>query len=104
MEEQIRMAEAAMDPPNGVSSRLQSRIYSKLTRLQQEEGPLMPLTENQSEGTPLCRWEAALTLLPSARLQTRNLCAVCMARISAENIEGDGPKWSGCIYKEFCKE
>ena len=103
MEEWIKKAEEAVEVPDPVSSRLQSRVYSTLIRLQQEEGPLKPLSEHQSEGTPICSWEAALSSLPLVSLQTTNLCAVCLARISAEHIEGAGPKWPGCIYTEFCK-
>ena len=47
-------AESAADAAPRVSSRLQSRIFSKLVELEQEQGPLRTLSQSQSAGAKLC--------------------------------------------------
>ncbi len=88
--------------PVAASSRLQSRIYSKLIQLEQEQGPLRVLSESRAAGEKLCIFEAAVAALPSDDLQSRNPCAVCHARIVAERVERALIFWPGCPYAKFC--
>ena len=50
MDEIIRSAEDAASGPATASSRLKSRIFSKLVALEQSEGPLRVLSESRAAG------------------------------------------------------
>lgn len=96
----LQAAEAQV--PVAVSSRLQSRIFSKLIQLEQEQGPLRVLSESRAAGEKLCVFEAVVAALPSTDLQSRNPCAVCHARVVAERVEHAPIFWPGCPYARFC--
>ena len=99
----LRAAESeAADEPR-VSSRLQSRIFSRLIEMQQEQGPLRTLSASRETGEKLCIFEAALAALPSDDLQARNPCAVCHARLLGESVERAPIYWPGCAYAKFCR-
>ncbi len=102
MDDLIRKAEESMDAPLRSSSRLKSRILSRLIRLEQEEGPLRVLSESRDAGAELCVFEHAVALLPSQELQSKNPCAVCHARILGEHVERAPIFWPGCSYSRFC--
>ena len=102
MDDLIRSAEASYDAPERASSRLKSRIFSKLISLQQAEGPLRILSESKASGEQLCVFESAVALLPSEELQSRNPCAVCHARVLGERVENAPIYWPGCAYARFC--
>ncbi len=95
-------AENAADPAPRVSSRLQSRIFSKLIELEQAGGPLRTLSQSRNAGAKLCVFEAAVAALPSEDLQTRNPCSVCHARVLGERVERAPLYWPGCAYSTFC--
>ena len=101
MDDVIRNAQRAA-PSAKASSRLKSRILSKLMALQQSEGPLRILSESRDAGEPLCAFERAVALLPSKVLQSRNPCAVCHARLLGETVEDAPLFWRGCPYARFC--
>ena len=84
------------------SSRLKSRVYSRLIQLEQEQGPLRVLAESRSAGQQLCVFEAMLAALPGDQLQARNPCAVCHARVLGERVEHAPIFWPGCPYTTFC--
>jgi len=96
-------AEAAFAAPGIAPSRLKSRIFSKLMRLEQDSGPLRVLSQDRDDGEELCVFEQAVALLPSEDLQSRNPCRVCHARVLAENFENPPIYWPGCPYVKFCK-
>ena len=102
MDELIRRAETSAIDPEHASSRLKSRILSKLIDAQQEEGPLRILSESRDSGEKLCVFEHAVALLPSEDLQSRNPCAVCHARILGEQVERAPIYWPGCPYARYC--
>jgi hypothetical protein len=102
MDDIIRKAEVSMDAPARASSRLKSRIFSKLLSLQQAEGPLRVLSASRASGEQLCVFEHAVALLPSENLQSRNPCAVCHARLLGESVENAPIFWPGCPYARFC--
>ncbi len=102
MDDLIREAEESMDAPKQASSRLKSRILSKLIALEQGQGPLRILAESRDAGERLCVFEHAVALLPSDELQSRNLCSVCHARILGENVERAPIYWPGCPYSRYC--
>ena len=95
-------AESAADAAPRVSSRLQSRIFSKLVELEQEQGPLRTLSQSQSAGAKLCIFGAAVAALPPEDLQSRNPCSVCHARVLGERVERAPIYWPGCAYSNFC--
>jgi hypothetical protein len=95
-------AESEADAPARVSSRLQSRIFSKLIEMQQQQGPLRTLSASKASGAELCVFEAAVAAIPSADLQSRNPCAVCHARVLGERVERAPIYWPGCAYAKFC--
>lgn len=98
----LRAAESeAADAPR-VSSRLQSRIFSRMIELEQEQGPLRTLSASREAGEKLCIFEAAVAALPSNDLQARNPCAVCHARLLGESVERAPVYWPGCAYAKFC--
>ena len=98
----LRAAESeAADEPH-VSSRLRSRIFSRLIEMEQEQGPLRTLSASREAGEALCIFEAAVAALPSDELQSRNPCAVCHARLLGERVERAPVYWPGCAYAKFC--
>ncbi|MSV34766.1 MAG: hypothetical protein EXQ47_04110 [Bryobacterales bacterium] len=96
----LQAAEA--EAPVHISSRLQSRIFSKLIQLEQEQGALRVLSESRAAGERLCIFETVVAALPSDDLQSRNPCAVCHARILGERVEQAPIFWPGCPYAKFC--
>lgn len=98
----LQAAESEAEAPTRVSSRLQSRIFSKLIQMEQEQGPLRMLSESRAAGEKLCVFEAAVAALPSSDLQSRNPCAVCHARVLGERVEQAPIYWPGCAYAKFC--
>jgi hypothetical protein len=102
MDDLIRRAEAAGLPATGASSRLKSRILSKLLALQQAEGPLRILSESRDAGEQLCFFEHIVASLPSGHLQSKNPCAVCHARVLGETVEHAPIFWPGCPYSRYC--
>ena len=102
LEKLIQQAADAAPAPEKTSSRLQSRLLSKLIELEQAEGPLRALPENRANGDRLCVFEQLVAALPSEDLQSRNPCAVCHARILGERVENAPIYWPGCPYAKFC--
>jgi hypothetical protein len=102
MDELLRAAEEAADSPERASSRLKSRILSKLIELEQQTGPLRILSASRDAGEQLCVFEHTVALLPSDNLQSRNPCAVCHARVLGEKVENAPIFWPGCPYSRYC--
>lgn len=102
MNELVRLAETSAAEPHGASSRLKSRIFSKLIDAQQEQAPLRILSESRGAGAALCVFEHAVALLPSDDLQAKNPCAVCHARVLGEHVERAPIFWPGCPYARYC--
>lgn len=84
------------------SSRLKSRILSRLIELEQGEGPLRVLSANRAQGDSLCVFEHLVAAMPSGNLQSRNPCRVCHARVLGEHVENAPIYWPGCPYAQFC--
>lgn len=83
-------------------SRLKSRIFSALTRRQEESGPLLSLTETSRTGRHLCVFERLVQIAPvGENLHSFNLCRICHARALAERIEAAPIWWPGCPYVMF---
>jgi hypothetical protein len=102
MDDLIRKAEEVAEAPQQASSVLKSRLLSKLILLEQAEGPLRVLSETRDAGEQLCVFEHAVALLPSDRLQEKNPCAVCHARVLGERVENAPIFWPGCPYSRYC--
>jgi hypothetical protein len=97
---------AATGAPGGdrASSRLKSRIYSKLVQTQAASGPLRSLTETRAEDRQLCVFEELVQISPvSENLKRRNPCRVCHARLLGEHVENAPIYWPHCPYVLFQK-
>jgi hypothetical protein len=79
-------------------SRLQSRIYTELMRLQASGGPILTILQ-----TPrLCVFEEGMRLAPvPERLRQMNYCMICHARVLAEHFEDAPIFWTNCPYVRF---
>ena len=85
-------------------SRLKSRIYSALLKRQQDDGPLLSLSQVKAGGRKLCVFEELVHIAPvSESAKQPNFCRVCHARVLAENIEKAPLYWRGCPYAQFQK-
>jgi hypothetical protein len=85
-----------------VPSVLKARIFTALVRLQEEQGPLLPLDECRRQGSSLCVFESLVAIAPiSQELKRKNPCEVCHARVLAEHIENAPIYWPGCPYVRF---
>ena len=98
----MRQSAEAAAAPEEASSRLKSKLLSRLIELEQAEGPLRVLSENRALGDGLCVFEHLVAALPSDDLQSRNPCAVCHARVLGELVEKAPIFWPGCPYAQFC--
>ena len=101
-EKLMRESAEAEPVPADASSRLKSRILSRLIEVEQAEGPLRVLSVNRARGDALCVFEHMVASLPSEELQSRNPCAVCHARVLGERVENAPIYWPGCPYAQFC--
>lgn len=96
------IAAAADEPTVRASSRLKSRIYSRLALAQAADGPLLSLPDTKAAGRRLCVFEELVCLAPLGEtIQSKNPCRVCHARVAAEHIEGAPIYWPHCPYVEF---
>ena len=85
--------------PVRASSRLKSRIYSRLVQEQAAGGPLLSLTETKASGRALCVFEELVQIAPVGEaLKCKNYCRVCHARVAGERIEGAPIYWPHCPY------
>jgi hypothetical protein len=83
-------------------SRLKSRIFSALTRRQEQSGPLLSLRETSRAGNQLCVFEQLVQIAPVGEtLHSFNCCRICHARVLAERIEAAPIWWPGCPYVKF---
>lgn len=89
------------DPADRAPARLKARIYSALVSRLAESGPLMSLGGSRACGGGLCVFEEAVTWLGSGRLETRNPCRVCHARVLGERLEHAPIFWPNCPYSDF---
>jgi hypothetical protein len=89
----------------GAPSRLKARIYSALTRRQEESGPLRSLGETRSQGYGLCVfeefWQRAAW---GEAAHCFNCCRLCHARVLAEHLEDAPIYWGGCPYVALGKK
>ena len=92
------VAGAGAPSADRASSRLKSRIYSKLVETQAASGPLRSLTETRK----LCVFEELVQISPvSENLKRRNPCRVCHARLLGEDVENAPIYWAHCPYVLF---
>jgi hypothetical protein len=83
-------------------SSLKARIYSALVRQQASSGPLLGLQECQNSGHGLCVFEHLVQITPvGERLNAKNICRVCHARVLAEHFDHAPIYWSHCPYVKF---
>ena len=101
-EQLMRQSAEVAAAPEEASSRLKSKLLSRLIELEQAEGPLRMLSANRAQGDELCVFEHLVAALPSESLQSRNPCAVCHARVLGERVEKAPIFWPGCPYAQFC--
>ena len=100
LEELIQAAESSGDP-GSTSTRLKSKIFSRLIELGQAEGPLRPLSECAAHGEALCVFESLVAATGSEKLESKNPCAVCHGRVISERVENAPIYWPGCPYAKF---
>ena len=83
-------------------SRLKSKLYSSLIDAQQENGPLLGLTETREQGNELCVFERLVEILPKQKdLQSFQYCTICHAKVVGEKIENAPIFWPHCPYCAF---
>ena len=88
--------------PRQASSRLKSRIYSKLVANQAESRPLRSLTDVKADGRRLCVFEELVQISPLPEpVKSKNPCRVCHARILGEYVESAPIYWPNCPYVAF---
>ena len=81
---------------------LKSIIYSALVTQLAATGPLLSLSATKREGRALCVFEAALTTVSiGERIESKNPCRVCHARILGEKMESAPIFWPHCPYTQF---
>jgi hypothetical protein len=86
-------------------TRLKSRIFSAMVRVQQESGPLLSLTQTKEAGHALCFFENLVQIAPVGEaVKCLNPCSVCHARFLAERVEKAPIFWAHCPYVDFQKE
>ena len=96
--------EADLNDSATMPSRLKSKIYTALMRLEAADGPLMSLAANKSCGQSLCVFEELVQVAPvGERAKTQNICLVCHARVLAERLDKAPIYWPGCPYVAFQK-
>ena len=100
-----RLAELdANAEPGRAPARLRSKIYSALVNRLAETGPLLSLSACEDAGGQLCIFEKALTALPVGdRIESKNPCRVCHARVLGEHLDHAPIYWPGCPYADFHK-
>ena len=100
-----RLIELADDTETGgarASSRLKSRIYSRLMQEESAAGALRSVSETKASGRSLCVFEQLVHIAPIPNAaKSPNFCRVCHARIAAENIEAAPIYWPHCPYVSF---
>lgn len=98
-----RVLASATEPiARSASSRLKSKVYSRLLAAQAESGPLRSLTATKAEGRQLCLFEELVQISPVGEtLKEHNLCRVCHARLLGEKVEQAPIYWSHCPYVLF---
>jgi hypothetical protein len=82
-------------------SRLKSRIYSALMRVQAESGTLLSLPDCRAAGRGLCVFESLTAASPTDAVKQLNICRVCHARVLAEHVDGAPIYWPNCPYAGF---
>lgn len=83
-------------------ARLKARIYSALVQHLATSGPLLSLSATKEGGQPLCIFETVLGAVPlGQRMDSRNPCRVCHARLLAEHLESAPIFWPHCPYVHF---
>ncbi len=94
--------DARESDPERAPARLKSNIYSALVTQLAATGPLLTLSATKNGGRPLCVFEAALTVVPvGERIESKNPCRVCHARILGEQMESAPIFWPNCPYAQF---
>jgi len=89
-------------PATPAPARLKARIYSMLTRRQEESGPLASLSSTKAADRGLCIFEQLVEISPLPQpAKCLNYCSVCHARILAEKVENAPIYWSNCPYVRF---
>ena len=84
------------------SSRLKSRIYSKLMLEEAATGPVRSVAETHKDCRRLCVFEELVRIAPvGERLKSKNFCRVCHARLAGEHIENAPIYWPHCPYVAF---
>ena len=85
----------------GASSRLKSRLYSRLLATMENSGPLVQLSETKAQGRGLCVFEQIMEVVPSKAVQQFHYCNICHARVLGERVENAPVFWPNCPYAEF---
>ena len=94
--------QATTMPRRRAPSRLKSRIYSELVRLQQTQGPLESLPATHESGRRLCVFEDLVRIAPvGEKAKQFNCCSVCHARLLGEKVENAPIYWGNCPYVAF---
>jgi hypothetical protein len=95
-------AERAPAPRAG--SRLKSRVYTALVRLQSETGPLASVSASKAAGRALCVFEELVRISPASEsFKSAFLCNACHARVLAERLRDPPIWWPHCPYVGFKK-
>jgi hypothetical protein len=83
-------------------SSLKARLYSAFVREQQASGSLASLDFSVAAGHGICVFEKLVQIAPiGEKAKSPFFCAVCHARVLAENLENPPIFWPNCPYVAF---
>ena len=83
-------------------SSLKARLYSAFVREQQASGSLASLDFSVAAGHGICVFEKLVQIAPiGEKAKSPFFCAVCHARVLAENLEDAPIFWPNCPYVAF---
>ena len=100
MSEQVELEMGEEQAP----TRLKSRVYSILMKLEVSSGPLLSLTRIHERGHALCVFEQLVRIAPvTEAVKSLNICRICHARVLGERIEHAPIYWANCPYVDFQK-
>ncbi len=96
------MTDGANEPGVRASSKLKSRIYSRLMLAAAETGPLLDVAQVREGGRGLCVFEELVRIAPAPQpVKSANICRMCHARLAGEHVENAPIYWPHCPYVTF---
>jgi hypothetical protein len=83
-------------------SSMKARLYTKLIRQQQQNGPLASLSASLALGENICVFEKLVQIAPlGEQAKSPFFCNTCHARVLAEHFDNPPIFWPNCPYARF---